>query len=51
MKYKKVREGLAERRKLWDAIKDPKAKAATRRPGSLNSQGSGPKSNAHRKRR
>lgn len=41
MKANKIRAALLERQKAWDMIKDPKAKAATRRPGSLNGKKTG----------
>ncbi len=53
MKYSRVIAGLEERRKEYDAIRDPKYKAATRRPGSLNAAKTGgpSKSKSNRKRR
>jgi len=51
MKHKHVKEGLEERRKIYDAIKDPKYKAATKRPGSLNAAKTGGPTKSRKRKR
>lgn len=51
MKAKKVREGLAQRRKMWDDMRDGAAKAATKRPGSLNAKKTGGASKGRKRSR
>jgi hypothetical protein len=42
MKYRKRIAGLEQRQAAYDAIRDPKVKAAQRRPGSLSGSATGP---------